>query len=246
MTRLIRLLFGVAAYLLFFLTFLYFIAFVDDFPLVPLSVSSGPYAPAGVAVAIDVALIALFGVQHSVMARPRFKAAWTRVVPPAAERSVYVLLSSLALILLFIFWRPFGGTVWTVDGVAGGTLRVLGLIGWGVVLMSSFLISHFELFGLSQSWRGIAAHEGPPRLRTPFLYRWVRHPLYLGFVMALWLTDEMTASRLLLAAGLTLYVLIGIAHEERDLIGVFGDDYVRYRQRAGMLTPRVRGRAAMR
>ncbi len=242
MARAGRLLFGVACYGVFFATFLYLIGFTDDLPFMAVTVNRGSAAPMGVAIAIDVALIALFGLQHSIMARPGFKAGWTKLVPPALERSIYVLVSSLALIVLFAFWRPIEGQIWSVGGIAGTVLLALGLLGWGVVLLSTFLLNHFDLFGLAQVWRG-SAHAGAPVMRTPLFYRWVRHPLYTGFLMAFWLTPDMTASRLLLAAGMTIYILIGVAHEERDLITTFGDDYVRYKERVAMLLPGLKGRA---
>lgn len=245
MLRAVRSLVSLACYAAFFATFLYLIAFTDDFnlPFVPATVSRGPAAPLGLALAVDIALIALFGLQHSVMARPNFKAQWTRIIPASLERSVYVLMSSLALILLFAFWRPVGGTIWSVSGLIGSMLLVAGFLGWAVVLISTFLLNHFELFGLAQAWRDPAKPQSASVMRTPLLYRWVRHPIYLGFLMALWLTPEMTASRILLAFGMTIYVLIGVAHEERDLITTFGDDYIRYKAKVGMLLPRFTGRA---
>lgn len=245
MTRAIRSLVSLVCYVVFFGTFLYLIAFTDDLHLafVPTTVSHRPAAPLGMALVIDIALITLFGLQHSIMARPSFKAQWTRIIPPSLERSVYVLMSSLALILLFAFWRPVGGTIWSVSGLFGATLFVAGFLGWAVVLISTFLLNHFELFGLAQAWRNPAQAESAPVMRTPFFYNWVRHPIYVGFLMALWLTSEMTASRLLLAVGMTIYVLIGVAHEERDLITTFGDDYIRYKAKVGMLLPKLTGRA---
>jgi protein-S-isoprenylcysteine O-methyltransferase Ste14 len=248
MARILCLLFGVAAYLLFFATFLYLIAFVGSLPWVPLTVDRGGAAgPLALALVVDVALIALFGVQHSVMARPGFKRAWTRIVPPPIERSVYVVAASLALILLFLLWRPIGGDVWSVGNATGGTiLWALFALGWLIVLLSTFLISHFELFGLAQVWghargRGEAA---PPAFRTPLFYKYIRHPLYSGFFLAFWATPQMSLGHLLLAAGVSVYMLIAIRYEERDLVGTFGDDYRLYRERTGMLTPRLGRRRA--
>jgi methanethiol S-methyltransferase len=243
MARILYLLFGVAAYLLFFATFLYLIAFVGNLPWVPLTVDTGaPTGSVALAVAVDVALIALFGLQHSVMARPGFKRAWTRIVPKPIERSVYVVAASLALILLFWFWRPIPGSVWSVGNETGVMiLWALFALGWLIVLVSTFLISHFELFGLAQVW-GHARGRGegpPPAFRTPLFYRWIRHPLYSGFFLAFWATPDMTFGHLLLAAGVSVYMLIAIRYEERDLIGAFGDDYRSYRDRTGMLTPRL-------
>ena len=247
MARILYLLFGIAAYLLFFATFLYLIAFVGDLPWVPITVDRGGTAgPLGPALVVDVALIALFGLQHSVMARAGFKRAWTRIVPPPIERSVYVVAASLALILLFLVWRPIPSPIWSVGSEAGAAiLWALFALGWLIVLVSTFLISHFELFGLAQVWghaRGARA-VAPPTFRTPFFYRWIRHPLYSGFFLAFWATPHMSSGHLLLAAGVSVYMLIAIRYEERDLVALFGADYEAYRGRAGMLTPRLRKRA---
>jgi protein-S-isoprenylcysteine O-methyltransferase Ste14 len=248
MARILSLLFGVAAYLIFFATFLYLIAFVGNLPWVPVTVDRGGAAgPVGLAVLVDVALIALFGLQHSIMARPGFKRAWTRIVPKPVERSVYVVAASLALILLFWLWRPIGGTVWSVDNAAGAAiLWALFALGWLIVLVSTFLISHFELFGLAQVWHHLRGRgeAPPPAFRTPFFYRFVRHPLYSGFFLAFWATPHMSLGHLLLAAGVSVYMLIAIRYEEHDLVGAFGDDYRLYKERTGMLTPRL-GRRRM-
>lgn len=241
MSRVASLLFSVVAYVLFFATFLYLIGFVGDLPFVPVTVDRGPEAPMLVAVLVNVALIALFGLQHSVMARQGFKKAWTRIVPQQAERSVYVLAASLVLIALFVGWRPIEGTVWSATGVASLLLWVLFAAGWMIVLISTFLINHFELFGLQQAWfyaRGRQA--AAPQFRQPFLYKWVRHPLYSGFFLAFWATPHMTLGHLLLALGMSAYMLIAIVHEERDLVRLFGSDYEQYRARVGKLTPRFR------
>lgn len=242
MARTLYFLLGVVAYLLFFATFLYLIAFVGNLPWVPVTVDRGGAAgPLGLAVVVDLALIALFGLQHSVMARSGFKRAWTRIVPPPLERSVYVAAASLVLILLFLLWRPIPAIVWSVgNGTAAATLWALFALGWLIVLLSTFLISHFELFGLAQVWRHArgAGEVAPPAFRTPLFYRYIRHPLYSGFFLAFWATPQMSLGHLLLAAGVSVYMLIGIRYEERDLVGLFGDDYRRYRDRAGMLTPR--------
>jgi protein-S-isoprenylcysteine O-methyltransferase Ste14 len=247
MARILYLLFGIAAYLLFFATFLYLIAFVGNLPWVPKTVDRGGIAgPVGLAVIVNVALIALFGLQHSVMARAGFKRAWTRIVPPPIERSVYVVAASLALILLFLVWRPIPQPVWSVENGAGvAILWALFGLGWLIVLLSTFLISHFELFGLAQVWdhaRG-AGEVAPPKFRTPFFYRYIRHPLYSGFFLAFWATPQMSLGHLLLAAGVSVYMLIAIRYEERDLVALFGADYEDYRNRVGMLTPRLRKRA---
>ena len=228
-------------YAIFFATFLYLIAFFGNFPFAGPKVDFAREAEPAVAIAIDLALIALFGVQHSVMARPGFKAAWTRIVPAPVERSTYVLLASAALIVLMLFWHELTAAVWTVtDPVGAAILWALFGLGWLIVLTSTFLINHFELFGLQQAWFALREKAAaPPVLRQPFFYRFVRHPLYAGFFIAFWATPAMTAGHLLLAAGLSAYMLIAIRLEERDLIDVFGDAYVSYRRRVGMLIPHV-------
>ena len=246
MARAIYLLFGVVAYLIFFATFLYLVAFVGNLPDAPMTVDAGwPLRPFWHALLADLGLIALFGVQHSVMARQGFKRAWTRIVPAPLERSFYVLFASLALILLVMFWHPIPTPVWTIESPMGvyAMWARFGL-GWLIVLISTFLINHFELFGLHQVWGHARGSEPPaPQFRTPFFYRAVRHPIYAGFILAFWATPAMTLGHLLLAAGMTVYILIAIRYEERDLVDLYGDAYVAYRGRAGMVTPKLRRRA---
>ena len=246
MSRSLTMLFALVAYAIFFATFLYLIAFVGNIAVVPRTVDIGPAAPVAAAVVIDVALIALFGVQHSVMARQGFKARWTRVIPVPAERSVYVLMASAALIILMSFWRPIDGMVWSVTNPLGETLLwALFALGWGIVLLSTFLLNHFELFGLQQAWlhmRGRAAE--PHQLRQPLFYKWVAHPLYSGFFLAFWATPHMSYGHLLLAAGVSVYMLIAIRYEERDLTNYYGEDYTRYRSSVGMIFPRFGRRAS--
>ncbi|HEX5184855.1 MAG TPA: isoprenylcysteine carboxylmethyltransferase family protein [Allosphingosinicella sp.] len=238
MTRWLAAAYGAVVYLIFFVTFLYAIGFVGDL-IVPKGIDSGTPGPLAAAVLIDVALLGLFAVQHSLMARPFFKRWWTRFVPAIVERSTYVLLSSIVLILLFWLWRPLPETIWLVAAPnAALLLQAIFWLGWATVLLSTFLISHFELFGLQQVWLGLKQRVAePPRMRTPFLYGFVRHPLYFGFLLAFWATPHMTMGHLLFAAATTAYILIAVRLEEHDLIAIFGADYVAYRRRVSMLIP---------
>lgn len=243
MSRFITLMFAAAAYIVFFATFLYLIGFVGDLPYLPVTVSRGPEAPVAAAIVIDVALVLLFALQHSLMARQGFKRWWMRLVPPQAERSVYVLAASVALIVLFALWRPVPAVVWSTSGLLAIVLWVLFAAGWGIVLLSTFLINHFELFGLQQAWFNLRNRAAAaPRFHQPLLYRVVRHPLYFGFFVSLWIGPEMSVGRLVLAGGLSVWMLIAIQFEERDLIEVFGDQYRQYRMRVGMLVPRFGAR----
>jgi len=233
-------LYGLICYAIFFVTFLYAVAFVGDLP-VPKTIDSGPASGLITTLAVDAALLALFAVQHSVMARPTFKRVWTRIVPPPVERSTYVLFSSAALIVLFHFWRPLPQPIWTVDG---GPLAIalwtLFWAGWGVVLLSTFLINHFELFGLKQVFDRLRRQApSAPEFHTPLLYNFVRHPLYLGFILAFWATPHMTLGRLIFAVGTLGYILIAIQLEERNLVDEFGERYRAYRRQVGMLVPRL-------
>lgn len=236
--------FALIAYAIFLATFLYLIAFVGNLPFVPITVDRGPAAAPAVAVVINIALIAIFGLQHSIMARQGFKKRWTRVVPWPIERSMFVLFASAALIVLFAFWRPIEGDVWNVaDPLGRIILWALFAAGWGIVLLSTFLINHFELFGLQQAWMHMRGQEHvPPTFRQPLFYKWVRHPLYAGFFLAFWATPHMTYGHLLLSAGMSVFMLIAIRFEERDLVAFHGSAYVEYRTRVGMLIPGV-GRA---
>ncbi|MES2326943.1 MAG: isoprenylcysteine carboxylmethyltransferase family protein [Pseudomonadota bacterium] len=244
MSRALTFLFSILCYAIFFATFLYLIGFVGDLP-VPKTVDAPPsLMPRGAKLVIDIALIALFGLQHSIMARPAFKRAWTRIVTPAAERSAYVLFASLALIILFRFWQPLDRTIWQVSPTMPWLSTILWAMFWlgfGIVLITTFLINHFELFGLQQAWMNMRGSEpAAPELRQPLFYRWVAHPLYAGFFIGFWSTPLMTAGHLLLAIGFSAYMLIAIQYEERDLTNVFGDNYRNYRSGVGMLVPRFR------
>lgn len=240
MSRIGIFIYGLVCYWVFLGVFLYAIGFIGGF-LTPSLLDGDPRRPLTEAVAIDCALLALFAVQHSVMARPAFKRLWTRVVPEAAERSTYVLASSLALVALFVLWEPIGGVVWSVPAGIGRML-VIGLyaFGWLLLLYTTFLIDHFDLFGLAQVWRHLARKNyQPPQFRTPALYRLVRHPLYIGWLIIFWAAPVMTSAHLLFAIMTTAYILIAIRLEERDLVDAFGADYVAYRRRTPMLIPKL-------
>jgi protein-S-isoprenylcysteine O-methyltransferase Ste14 len=230
--------YGVVCYSVFFVTFLYAVGFIGNM-VVPRSMDSPATMPLLHALAIDVLLLGIFAVQHSVMARPWFKQAWTRIIPEAAERSTYVLFSSLALIALFAFWQPLGGVVWDIQNSTGRLLfeQLFGL-GFALVLVATFLINHFDLFGLRQVWLYL---RGKPythlNFRTPLFYRYVRHPLYVGWLMAFWFTPTMTATHLLFAVITSAYIIVAIRWEEKDLLVMHGEKYARYRERVPMLVP---------
>ena len=245
MTRIAMMAVAVLCYLAFFAAFVYFVGFAGNLPGWPLTVDRGPQSPLGTALLIDLALVALFGLQHSIMARPAFKVAWTRIVPAPIERSIYCLASALALGVMFYFWQPITSIVWDVTNPAGRiALWSLFGLGWVLVFISTHLISHWELFGLAQPWRHMRGIEAPPpNFRTPGFYRAVRHPIYLGFLLAVWAIPTMTVGHLVLAAGLSVYILIGVRYEERDLITHFGAQYADYRTRVGMLIPGLGKRA---
>lgn len=241
MKGLVTAFYSAVVYLFFFATFLYAAGFVEGV-IVPKAIDTGPEGDLVTSLIVDVALLSLFAVQHSVMARPAFKRAWTRVVPEPAERSTYVLFASLALALLFWQWRPLLAPIWIVtDPAAAMALTALSWAGWGMVLVSTFMISHFHLFGLSQGFArllGLPPADGA--FTTPYFYKWIRHPIYAGFIIAFWATPSMSLGHLLFAVATTGYILIGIFLEERDLVAHFGGRYVEYRSNVGMLFPKLR------
>jgi methanethiol S-methyltransferase len=256
MSRILFPVYGVVCYLIFFATFIYMVGFVHDFHFqlgsfyfVPIAIDFGGNTALSVtttvtAFIIDAALIGLFGVQHSGMARRGFKAVWTRVlVPHAVERSTYVLASSLCLIVLFIFWQPLPNVVWSIQNeMLGRVLISVSLLGFGMLLIASFLINHFELFGLQQVYmHAKGAHARPIVFKSPWLYKLVRHPIYLGFLIFAWVTPVMTVGHLLFAVGSLVYILIGMRFEERDLVNEFGDTYKQYQERVRALVPLPKG-----
>ena len=241
MKKILFLIYGIIAYIIFSGTYCYAVGFVTNL-VVPAGLDSKPTSSLEYAILVNVGMLVLFAVQHSVMARPTFKKWWTTIVPEPLERSTYVLLSNLCMILLFINWQPIGGVVWSVDSeIAYLILNGISLLGFGIVLVSTFLINHFDLFGLRQVWLyfiGKPYTQLP--FKTPFLYKYVRHPLYLGWMIAFWAAPTMTVAHFLFAVICTGYMLTAIRFEEHDLIQAFGDKYISYKQVAPMLIPFAR------
>ncbi|MDH4106776.1 MAG: DUF1295 domain-containing protein [Gammaproteobacteria bacterium] len=242
MKRTAFLAYGIACYAVFFATFLYAIGFIGNL-WVPKTIDAAPTVPFVQALLVNTLLLGVFAIQHSVMARPAFKKYWTRIVPQPLERATYVLASSLALVLLFWAWEPMGGLVWDVSGTIGGTvLTALYFAGWALLLYVTFLINHFDLFGLSQVWNEFRQREAQPlKFVTPSLYRWVRHPLYVAWLMIFWMAQTMTVTHLVFALACTGYILIAIQLEERNLAEAH-PEYAQYKRKVPMLIPSFRRR----
>ena len=238
MGKFIAFLYGLAAYAVFFVTFLYAIGFVEGM-VVPRTIDNGMTGSVMESLIINLVLLSIFAIQHSVMARPQFKQWWLQFVPKSVERSTYVLLASLALVLLFWQWRAMPAVVWQVaNPAAANAVIALSFAGWLIVLASTFMINHFELFGLHQVFNNLSGRSMPTmHFKTPMLYNFVRHPIYLGFIIAFWAAPTMTVGHLLFAAVTTAYIFVGIFLEEHDLVEMFGDDYRRYKQNVSMLIP---------
>jgi methanethiol S-methyltransferase len=240
--RLLILFYAIASYAVSLVSSLYAVGFVGNY-LVPKSIDVGGPTSLSKAIVIDLLLLGLFAIQHSVMARPAFKRWWAKVLPVACQRSTYVLLSSLILLLLFWQWRPIPMAVWRIEGLAAWLLVGVYWLGWSIVFASTFMIDHFDLSGLRQAFFALRGAGQPGQsFKTPLLYKIVRHPLMLGFLLAFWATPRMTAGHLLFAIMTTAYILVGLQFEERDLIAEFGTTYQQYRERVPMLVPRLFGR----
>lgn len=232
---------ALVCYAAFFASFVYLVGWIGAFDFMPTSVDKGLTAEPLMAAAINIGLIALFGIQHSVMARPGFKAAWTKTVPAASERSLYCLATAIVLVVMYHFWHPIEGSLWTVSNETA-RMVIWGLfwLGWAILFIATWLLNHFELFGLQQAWFNMTGREtADPEMRTPLFYKLVRHPIYTGFFIAFWATPDMTYSHLLAAVGFTVYIMIGISYEERDLLDLFGDQYAEYRRKVGAFIPGV-------
>ena len=248
MGGLIAFLYGAVSYVIFLGTFLYAIGFVGNF-IVPKSIDSGVVSDGLLALAVNLGLMSIFALQHSAMARPEFKKVWTKVVPESVERSTYVLFSSLALVLLFAYWQPMPTIIWDLSGtIAGNLLYGLFWVGWATVLAATFMLSHFDLLGLKQVYRRLRSRPlSTPEeeiLRTPALYKVVRHPIMLGFLIAFWATPTMSVGHFLFAAVVTVYTLLALVLEERDLVAALGSSYLDYRKRVPMLVPFLRRRTS--
>ena len=243
MSRIGIFVYGILSYVLSLGVFLYAFCFIGGF-FIPTTLDGTPDTSVGTALLIDLGLVALFAVQHSVMARPAFKRWWTRIVPEPAERSTYLVASSLALIALFIYWEPIGGVLWSAAGTARTAVITLYTVGWLLLFYTTFLIDHFDLFGLTQVWRRFTGQSyRSPQFHTPSLYRLVRHPLYIGWLTVVWAAPTMTIAHLVFALATTIYIFIAIPLEERDLVSAFGERYVEYRTHTPMIVPRLWGKS---
>ena len=238
MSRSIIFAYGVASYLIFLGVFVYAIAFLGNL-YIPNSIDAAPVGPVWRAVLINLALLGGFAIQHSLMARPAFKRWWTRIIPPAAERSTYVLFSNLAMIALFLWWQPIGGVIWDVASQpARSIVLAIYFIGWAILFYATCLLNHFELFGLRQIWHHLNGERLPDaKFRQPGLYKHVRHPIYVGWLIIFWATPTMTIAHLLFAVMTTAYILIAVQLEERDLVNELGEDYRKYQRRVPMIIP---------
>lgn len=244
MKRILAFLYGIVAYAIFLGVFLYLIAFVGNLG-VPKSIDVGATSGTGAAVVVNLLLIAMFGAQHSIMARPWFKRRIVRFVPAAIERSTFVLVASLVLALTMALWQPIPVTLWQASGATAALAWAGFAAGWAIVLLSTFMIDHFDLFGLRQTWLHLVRRPwSAPAFRTTLLYRLVRHPIMVGFLIAFWCTPHMTVGHLLFAAGMTVYILVGVQHEERDLVDALGADYVAYRRVTPAFVPGLGGAAS--
>lgn len=241
MGRAVAFIYGVLAYIVFFLTFLYSVGFIGGF-LVPKHINSGEEGSLTISLAINLILLSVFALQHSIMARPKFKEIWTRIIPKSIERSTYVWLSSFALILIFMFWMPMQGIIWDVSGtILGSALQIIFWIGWLIVLTSTFMIDHFDLFGLRQIYLNLKQREyRHTGFKKVLFYKMVRHPIMSGFLIAFWATPVMTVGHLLFAVVTTIYIYIAVKYlEEKDLVDSIGADYIDYQKEVGMLIPGV-------
>lgn len=239
MKKTLFLVYSLVCYLIFFITFLYLIGFIANLAVPKsLDISITGSLPTPFSILIDLLLIAFFGLQHSVMARQGFKEKWTKFIPAPIERSTYVLFASAALMLLFLFWQPLPATIWSITGSPAGIILAISFVGWAIVLVSTFLINHFHLFGLYQAYEHFSnKQKSELRFRTPLFYKLVRHPLYFGFLVAFWATPLMTVGHLLFSISMTVYIFIGIWHEERDLSEAFGARYEQYKRTTSKIIP---------
>jgi methanethiol S-methyltransferase len=246
MSRIVIFLYGTLSYLIGLVSFVYGLGFIGGF-VTPTALDAAPTRPLGHALGVDLGLIAAFAVQHSGMARPSFKRWWTRFVPESIERSTYVLVSSLAMAAIYILWQPIGGVVWSAGrGAARDAVIGLYLFGWALLFYSTFLIDHFDLLGLKQVWRRLRGKDYvAPQFHTPSLYKLVRHPLYIGWLIIFWVAPVMTIAHFIFALMTTVYILVAIRFEERDLVQAFGEEYVSYRSQTGMLVPKIRLRSTI-